>query len=75
VVTETHAAEGDGENDETDELKGFTSNFVDEEEGSPESRDKTSDGNDEVADGKVVESLVTNVLRSSGRDSSVTEGR
>lgn len=46
--------------------------LTDEEESTPESGNETSDGNDQVSDREVVERVVTNLLRSTGRDSAVS---
>lgn len=46
VVSESHAAEEDSEDDETGELERLATPFVDEEEGGPESGNESSNGDD-----------------------------
>jgi len=55
IVSETHDDESASEDDETHELDRLASPRVDEKEGNPVSGDETCDGEDQVADGDVVQ--------------------
>jgi hypothetical protein len=56
--TEAHDAEHDGQNDETAELNGFTTDSVDSSDSDPVTGDGTSTDQDQVANGDSVEDLV-----------------
>jgi len=65
VVRETHADESASEHTETHKLDRLASPRVDEQEGDPVSRNETGDGEDQVADGDVVQ-VVVDLLGSGG---------
>ena len=58
VVRETHADECASEHDETHKLDRLASPGIDEKEGDPVPRDETSDSEDQVTDGDVVQVIV-----------------
>ena len=58
VVTETHDAEDDGEQDETHELDGLATDGVDKRNSDPVTGDGTSTDDDDVTNGSAVENLV-----------------
>jgi hypothetical protein len=55
VVTETERAEDTGQKNETHKLNGLSANLVDQEEGTPVSRDQTSNSENDVSDSDVVQ--------------------
>lgn len=59
VVGEAHDDEEDGEDGETHQLDRLAADGVDRGHGHPVARDRTGQDNDEVADGGVVEVLVS----------------
>lgn len=58
MVSEAHADKDDSEDGETHELNLLSAPRVDEDEGQVVSGDETADGEDDVADSDVVQSLV-----------------
>lgn len=58
MVAEAHADEDDGKDGEAHELNLLSAPRVDEDEGQVVARDETADGEDDVADSDVVQSLV-----------------
>lgn len=73
VVTETHADEKGGEDDEAHKLNGFAAPRVNEEEGNPVSWNKTCDGEDQISDTDVPQ-VVEDLGRSGGAGGSETNG-
>ena len=73
AVAEAHAGEGDGEHDESHELDGLAAPRVDEEERNPVARDETGDGEDDVSDRDVLESLPSLLSSRAGEGRTVSD--
>jgi hypothetical protein len=73
LVCETHDNESAGKDSETHELYRLAPPDVDDEEGSPISRNETGDGEDQVTDGDVVQ-VVVDLLGPGGVWGTETDG-